>query len=76
MLRIAGDCDQRLSGGFLTSLQILLPSLILSISLSVVTGYAMAIWRVRWANALLFTMFICAFVIRSSSASFVNGFTR
>ena len=54
-------CDG-LSGGFLTSLQILAPSLVLSISLSVVTGYAMAIWRVRWANALLFTMFICAFV--------------
>jgi glucose/mannose transport system permease protein len=51
-----------LSAGFLTSLKILVPSLILSISLSVLTGYAMAVWRVRWANALLFTMFICAFV--------------
>jgi glucose/mannose transport system permease protein len=51
-----------LSAGFLTSLKILIPSLVLSISLSVVTGYAMAIWKVRWANTLLFTMFICAFV--------------
>jgi glucose/mannose transport system permease protein len=51
-----------LSAGFWNSVRILLPSLVLSISLSIVTGYAMAIWKVRWANALLFTMFICAFV--------------
>jgi glucose/mannose transport system permease protein len=51
-----------LSAGFLTSVKILFPSLVLSISLSIVTGYAMAIWRVRWANGLLFTMFVCAFV--------------
>jgi len=51
-----------LGTGFLTSLKILFPSLVLSISLSIVTGYAMGVWRVRWANALLFTMFVCAFV--------------
>jgi glucose/mannose transport system permease protein len=51
-----------LGTGFLTSLKILFPSLVLSISLSIVTGYAMGVWRVRWANGLLFTMFICAFV--------------
>jgi glucose/mannose transport system permease protein len=51
-----------LSTGFWNSVKILIPSLILSVSLSVVTGYAMALWKVKWANALLFTMFICAFV--------------
>lgn len=51
-----------LSVGFMTSVKILIPSLVLSISLSVVTGYAMALWKVRWANSLLFTMFVCAFV--------------
>ena len=51
-----------LSQGFVNSILILVPSLVLSISLAIVTGYAMAIWRVRWANTLLFTMFICAFV--------------
>ena len=51
-----------LSAGFLTSLKILIPSLILTISLSIITGYAMAVWKVWWANTLLFTMFICAFV--------------
>jgi glucose/mannose transport system permease protein len=54
-------CDG-LSQGFLNSVMILLPSLVLSISLAIVTGYAMAVWKVRWANGLLFTMFICAFV--------------
>lgn len=51
-----------LSTGFWNSVKILIPSLILTISLSIFTGYAMALWRVKWANALLFTMFICAFV--------------
>lgn len=51
-----------LSAGFWNSVRILVPSLILSIALSIVTGYAMALWKVRWANTLLFTMFICAFV--------------
>ena len=51
-----------LSQGFWNSVYILVPSLILSVALSLVTGYAMAIWRVRWANSLLFTMFVCAFV--------------
>ena len=38
------------------------PSLVLSIALSVVTGYALALWNVRWANSFLFVLFICAFV--------------
>jgi glucose/mannose transport system permease protein len=48
--------------GFVNSLYILLPSLVLSISLSMLTGYAMALWNVKWANGLLFTLFICAVV--------------
>ena len=51
-----------LSTGFWNSVGLLLPSLGLSVSLSIVTGYAMALWKVRWANGLLFTMFVCAFV--------------
>jgi glucose/mannose transport system permease protein len=58
----SGTKCEGLSAGFWTSVQILLPSLVMSISLSVLTGYAMAVWKVRWANGLLFTMFICAFV--------------
>ena len=48
--------------GFLNSLYILAPSLALSISLSSVTGYALALWNVKWANGYLFMLFMCAFV--------------
>ena len=48
--------------GFVNSLAILFPSLALSIALSSVTGYALALWNVRWAGTFLFILFICAFV--------------
>ncbi len=58
----SGTVCTGLSMGFFNSLYILAPSLILSIAIALVTGYAMAVWKVRWANGLLFTMFVCAFV--------------
>lgn len=54
-------CDG-LKVGFWNSVSILFPSLILSISLAMVTGYALALWKVRWAGTFLFLLFICAFV--------------
>jgi glucose/mannose transport system permease protein len=48
--------------GFINSLKILAPSLFLSIGLSSVTGYALALWNVRWAGPFLFILFMCAFV--------------
>lgn len=48
--------------GFWSSVSILIPSLILSIGISMITGYALALWNVRWAGAFLFILFICAFV--------------
>jgi glucose/mannose transport system permease protein len=48
--------------GFFNSVEILAPSLLLSIGLSCVTGYALALWNVRWANTFLFILFMCAFV--------------
>ena len=48
--------------GFLNSLEILAPSLVLSIGLSCVTGYALALWKVKWASSFLFVLFMCAFV--------------
>lgn len=48
--------------GFFTSLKILFPSLVLSLGLSSVTGYALALWNVRWAGSFLFVLFVCAFV--------------
>ncbi len=54
-------CDG-IRSGFFNSLSILFPSLILSIAISSVTGYALALWNVRWAGAFLFLLFMCAFV--------------
>jgi glucose/mannose transport system permease protein len=54
-------CDG-LKVGFLNSLAILFPSLILSIALSSVTGYALALWNVKWAGTFMFLLFMCAFV--------------
>ena len=54
-------CDG-LKVGFWNSVAILFPSLVLSISLSAVTGYALALWNVKWAGSFLFVLFICAFV--------------
>ena len=54
-------CDG-LKAGFWNSVLILIPSLILSIGLAIVTGYALALWKVRWAGSFLFLLFICAFV--------------
>jgi glucose/mannose transport system permease protein len=54
-------CDG-IKAGFFTSVKILFPSLVLSIGLSAVTGYALALWNVRWAGTFLFILFICAFV--------------
>ncbi|MCB1518807.1 MAG: carbohydrate ABC transporter permease [Hyphomicrobiaceae bacterium] len=48
--------------GFFNSLAILFPSLILSIGLSMVTGYALALWNVKWAGTFLFILFTAAFV--------------
>lgn len=48
--------------GFINSLKILFPSLLISITLSSVTGYALALWKVRWAGTFLFILFVCAFV--------------
>lgn len=58
----SGTVCNGLSVGFVNSLFILTPSLVLSIGVALVTGYAMAVWKVKWANGLLFTMFVCAFV--------------
>lgn len=58
----AGVKCEGLQAGFLNSLKILFPSLVLSVAVSSVTGYALALWKVRWANTFLFLLFLCAFV--------------
>jgi glucose/mannose transport system permease protein len=51
-----------IKSGFINSVKILIPSIVLSIGLSSVTGYALALWNVRWAGPFLFVLFMCAFV--------------
>jgi glucose/mannose transport system permease protein len=58
----SGITCEGLRVGFMNSILILIPSLVLSIALSVVTGYALALWDVRWAGTFLFLLFMCAFV--------------
>jgi glucose/mannose transport system permease protein len=55
------SCDG-IKTGFWNSVAILFPSLFLSLGLSSVTGFALALWNVRWAGTFLFVLFICAFV--------------
>ena len=50
------------SVGFINSMWILIPSLVLSIAFAMVTGFAASLWRVKWANGFLFALFICSFV--------------
>lgn len=54
-------CDG-IKQGFFNSVKILFPSLVFSIAISSITGYALALWNVRWAGSFLFVLFICAFV--------------
>jgi glucose/mannose transport system permease protein len=58
----SGLSCEGLRGGFWNSMAILAPSLVASISLSMITGYALAMWDVKWAGAFLFLLFLCAFV--------------
>jgi glucose/mannose transport system permease protein len=51
-----------IKSGFFNSVQILVPSIIMSLAISSITGYALALWNVKWANTFLFILFMCAFV--------------
>ena len=55
------DCTG-LQSGFWNSVRILIPSLLMSLTLSSITGYALSLWRVRWGNALMTTLLLCAFI--------------
>jgi glucose/mannose transport system permease protein len=48
--------------GFFNSIKILVPSVIVSIMVGSVTGYALSFWRVRGANLLFAALMIVAFI--------------
>jgi glucose/mannose transport system permease protein len=51
-----------ISVGFFNSVKILIPSLIMSIAVGSLTGYALSFWRVRGAGLLFGTLMVVAFV--------------
>jgi glucose/mannose transport system permease protein len=48
--------------GFFNSVRILVPSVVISILVGSVTGYALSLWRVRGANLLFGAMMVVAFI--------------
>lgn len=48
--------------GFINSLLVVFPTIAMTMSISAITGYALSLWNIRWANSFLFVLFICAFV--------------
>jgi glucose/mannose transport system permease protein len=48
--------------GFMNSVQILIPSVIVSIAVGAVTGYALSFWRVRGANLVFVVLLLGAFI--------------
>lgn len=54
-------CDG-IRGGFSNSLTIMIPSVILSVALSAINGYALALWNIRRAELLLGLLMAGAFV--------------
>ena len=48
--------------GFFNSLRILVPSVVISITVGSLTGYALSLWRVRGANVLFGAMIVGAFI--------------
>jgi glucose/mannose transport system permease protein len=55
------DCSG-IQVGFVNSMKILLPSVVLSIALGAVTGYALSLWKVRGANFLFAVLLLGAFI--------------
>jgi glucose/mannose transport system permease protein len=54
-------CDG-ISVGFVNSVKILVPSVIVSIAVGALTGYTLSFWRVRGAGLLFGTLMVVAFV--------------
>jgi glucose/mannose transport system permease protein len=51
-----------ISVGFVNSVKILVPSVVVSIAVGSLTGYALSFWKVRGANLLFGTLMVVAFV--------------
>ncbi len=58
----SGITCEGLKAGFWNSIWLLVPSLFFSISISLITGYALALWDIKWANGFLLLLLLCCFV--------------
>ena len=58
----SGFTDTGLKSGFWNSVLILIPSLAMSVAISSICGYALALWRVKIGNLLLSLLLVCAFI--------------
>ncbi|UGA56964.1 carbohydrate ABC transporter permease [Vibrio sp. VB16] len=58
----SGAVCEGISVGFWNSVKIVVPSTIISVLLAAITGYALALWKVRWGNMLLSALMLGAFV--------------
>jgi glucose/mannose transport system permease protein len=58
----SGFTNNGLKSGFWNSVLILIPSLLMSVSISSICGYALACWNVKVGNLLLSLLLVCAFI--------------
>jgi len=58
----SGFMKSGLKSGFWNSVVILVPSLLMSVAISSICGYALACWKVRMGNFLLNCLLVCAFI--------------
>jgi glucose/mannose transport system permease protein len=58
----SGFLNKGLKSGFLNSVRILVPSLLMSVAITSICGYALACWTVRGGSLLLSCLLVCAFV--------------
>jgi glucose/mannose transport system permease protein len=58
----SGFLNKGLKSGFWNSVRILVPSLLMSVAVSSICGYALACWNVKGGGALLSLLLVCAFI--------------
>lgn len=58
----SGFLNKGLKSGFWNSIRILVPSLLMSVAISSICGYALACWNVKGGGLLLSSLLICAFI--------------
>jgi glucose/mannose transport system permease protein len=58
----SGFLNKGLKSGFWNSIRILVPSLLMSVAVSSICGYALACWNVKGGSLLLSALLICAFI--------------